>query len=102
MVAGYDALSAPMKCAYYVLGGAVFLGIPHTYFRRIQDVDRTRFRDGVNTMRWKAFLRALLKEWGDSNLLVRPTEARARARLLIWPAGDRVDLVRGLLVREVF
>ncbi|KZV90099.1 hypothetical protein EXIGLDRAFT_128312 [Exidia glandulosa HHB12029] len=69
MIGTFEDLAWPMKLLYYGLGIVLFLGIPHTYFRRIQDVDRTRFNDGVNAMRWKAFLRSLLKEWSDSNLL---------------------------------
>lgn len=69
IVGNYESRSLPMELAYYGLGVFMFLGIPHTYFRRIQDVDRTRFKDGVNSLRWKAFIQALLKEWSDSNLL---------------------------------
>lgn len=70
MVGSFEEFTAPIKVLYYGLGLPVFLGMPHTYFRRIQDVDRTRFHDGVNAMRWKIFVRSLLKEWSDSNLLV--------------------------------
>ncbi|EJD42216.1 hypothetical protein AURDEDRAFT_168769 [Auricularia subglabra TFB-10046 SS5] len=54
---------------YYVVGTAMFLGIPHSYHRRILSVDKTDTGYGVNSMRWKAFLGSMLKEWTDSNLL---------------------------------
>jgi len=45
----------------------MFLGVPLSYCRRIGVVNRL---EGVNTVRWRAFLAGLISEWRDCNLLV--------------------------------
>jgi len=45
-------------------------GLPQGYFKRILDVDRTGTKAGVTRIRWMNFLRDVVKEWTDSNLLV--------------------------------
>lgn len=65
-----------MATLRYTVGSLLCLGIPHTYFGRIQRVDRTRFEDGVSTERWRSFISGLVKEWQDSSLVVRTWSAR--------------------------
>jgi len=56
-----------MNILYYI-GGSIFLGVNSSYLGRIEAVNRP---EGVNTVRWRAFLAALVTEWRDCNLLVR-------------------------------
>ncbi|QRV78704.1 hypothetical protein RhiJN_06719 [Ceratobasidium sp. AG-Ba] len=68
------AIDLPYKFAiervlWYVAGVLAF-GSPFGYLKRIHNVDRTVIGDGINTIRWRAFLKELCKEWTDSNLLV--------------------------------
>ncbi|KAF8595846.1 hypothetical protein BDV93DRAFT_573665 [Ceratobasidium sp. AG-I] len=41
------------------------LGSSFGYLKRINNVDRTTTGDGVNTLRWRVFLKSLCKEWTD-------------------------------------
>ena len=71
MLSGHEDFGLRIALLYYVIGTVIFLGIPHTYHRRILSVDKTDHGYGVNSMRWKVFIGSMLKEWTDSNLLVR-------------------------------
>ena len=56
---------------FFALSSVLAFGIPLSYFKHSRDVDRRRFEgDGINVVRWRAFLRALQADWTDSNLLV--------------------------------
>jgi hypothetical protein len=48
----------------------LWFGMPQSYLKRMLDVDRTWANAGVNRTRWRNFLKTLVKEWSDSNLLV--------------------------------
>ena len=63
------------KAFLLYLGGLVFFGMPRSYVRRIEYVHRA---EGVNTMRWQAFLATLISEWRDTSLLVRRLSRFAR------------------------
>ncbi|QRV94544.1 hypothetical protein RhiJN_22562 [Ceratobasidium sp. AG-Ba] len=56
------------KFSWYLITSLLF-GIPQRYLRRINNVDRTQSGNGVNTLRWRSFLKSICKEWTDSNLL---------------------------------
>ncbi|KZV82896.1 hypothetical protein EXIGLDRAFT_754696 [Exidia glandulosa HHB12029] len=94
-LAFHEEMSLAMAILYYI-GGVLFLGIPHSYFRRIQAVDRTRFNDGINTIRWRGFLTSLLQEWRDSNLLATVLISATVAFLAV-PGIDDASRILGLL-----
>ncbi|KZV87582.1 hypothetical protein EXIGLDRAFT_199985 [Exidia glandulosa HHB12029] len=85
-----------MSALRYVVGNLLCLGIPHTYFNRIQRVDRTRLDDGVSTENWRSFISGLLKEWQDSNLVATVLVA-ANVSVLAIPAIDEVTRILALL-----
>ncbi|KAG9080575.1 hypothetical protein FRC06_006404 [Ceratobasidium sp. 370] len=60
---------SPIEWLIWHIAGILAFGAPFGYLKRINNVDRTIIRDGINTIRWRAFLKELCKEWTDSNLL---------------------------------
>ncbi|QRV80013.1 hypothetical protein RhiJN_08028 [Ceratobasidium sp. AG-Ba] len=83
------------KLSWYLITSLLF-GIPQRYLRRINNVDRTQSGNGVNTLRWRSFLKSLCKEWTDSNLLVR-AKARATVALLAIQGLNGITVITSLV-----
>ncbi|KAG8729714.1 hypothetical protein FRC12_020775 [Ceratobasidium sp. 428] len=83
------------KFAWHTIA-LVSLGAPLGYLKRIHNVDRTQIGDGVNTLRWRAFLKSLCKEWTDSNLLATVLVS-ATVALLAIPEINGMARIAGLL-----
>ncbi|KAG8795071.1 hypothetical protein FRC12_018367 [Ceratobasidium sp. 428] len=75
---------------------AVLFATPLRYLKRIHNVDRTQTGSGVNTMRWRLFLKSLCKEWTDSNLLATVLVSGTVAFLAI-PQLDGMARMSGIL-----
>ena len=75
--------SGPTSLVLAVLMGSVFLGFPFRYLRYFSELDTCFLR----AEQWRLHLQRLLKEWNDSNLLVRiglhccPCETLTSSRL---------------------
>ncbi|KAG9127457.1 hypothetical protein FRC07_013518 [Ceratobasidium sp. 392] len=74
----------------------VSLGAPLRYLKRIHNVDRTHTGDGVNTLRWRGFLKLLCKEWTDSNLLATVLVS-ATVALLAIPDLNNMARATGII-----
>ncbi|KZV91543.1 hypothetical protein EXIGLDRAFT_837022 [Exidia glandulosa HHB12029] len=81
-----ETMSTALAAAYYTCS-ALLLGLPIIYSARIQDVDRMRFHAGVKTARWRSFIRSLVQEWTNSNLLATVLIA-ANVSVLAVPGVD--------------
>ncbi|KAH7096825.1 hypothetical protein BKA62DRAFT_597328, partial [Auriculariales sp. MPI-PUGE-AT-0066] len=87
------SITGPAAALLYYLGGFLFLGVPKSYLRRIAAVYRT---EGVNTVRWRAFISSLVSEWRDSNLLVSCIHA-ATVSILAAPGISDVPRTLSLI-----
>ncbi|QRV93487.1 hypothetical protein RhiJN_21505 [Ceratobasidium sp. AG-Ba] len=83
------------RVLWYIAGVLAF-GSPFGYLKRIHNVDRTVIGDGINTIRWRALLKELCKEWTDSNLLATVLVAGTVALLAI-PNINGMTQLAGLL-----
>ncbi|KAF8597191.1 hypothetical protein BDV93DRAFT_499869 [Ceratobasidium sp. AG-I] len=72
------------------------LGTPFGYLKRINTVDRTTIGDGVNTLRWRTFLKSLCKDWQDSNLLATVLVS-ATVALLAIPGLNGLAQIAGIV-----
>ncbi|KAF8595839.1 hypothetical protein BDV93DRAFT_456036 [Ceratobasidium sp. AG-I] len=78
------------------LVASMSLGSPFGYLKRINNVDRTTTGDGVNTLRWRAFLKSLCKEWTDTNLLATVLVS-ATVALLAIPGLNGTAQMAGII-----
>ncbi|KAF8595847.1 hypothetical protein BDV93DRAFT_417543, partial [Ceratobasidium sp. AG-I] len=81
--------------AWHLLA-SMSLGSPFGYLKRINNVDRTTTGDGVNTLRWRAFLKSLCKEWTDTNLLATVLVS-ATVALLAIPGLNGMAQIAGII-----
>ncbi|KAG8788498.1 hypothetical protein FRC12_014499 [Ceratobasidium sp. 428] len=88
--------NSPVEWTVWHIAGILGFGSPFGYLKRINNVDRTVIQDGINTIRWRSFLKELCKEWKDSNLLATVLVSGTVALLAI-PGLNGLAQIAGLL-----
>ncbi|KAG9077541.1 hypothetical protein FS749_010559, partial [Ceratobasidium sp. UAMH 11750] len=88
--------NSPREKIIWHFVASLSLGAPLRYLKRINNVDRTQTGDGVNTLRWRVFLKSLCKEWTDSNLLATVLVS-ATVALLAIPDLNGMSRIAGVI-----